>query len=223
MVSQERVQRFLQRRGARRLHVALLAEQADAALAQQLRVQLGERWNARQIILRNGSPLSLDGLERVDFPRASTILLPAADATASSMDADTRAVKTLMTLGAALEDVPPKKLPLVVAELQDPNHSEILRALYGGPMEIIAGDEIFAGLMIQTIRHPGLSYVYAQFLSDSKSSQIYVRREPGLTGISVQQLTHAFDEGVLLGVVRPRGEGFEALLNPPDEPRLPLV
>jgi len=102
MVSQERVERFLRRRGARSLRVALLAERADATLMQQLRLQLGEHWNARQIILRSGSPLSLEDLQRVDFARASVIVVPAADTTATdAMDADTHTVKTLMTLGAA--------------------------------------------------------------------------------------------------------------------------
>ena len=109
LVSQGRVERFLRQRGARRLRIALLAERVDASLRQEIKRQLGERWNARQIILRSGSPLNLDDLERVDFAHAGAILIPAADTTASStLDADTHTVKTLMTMGAALEDMPPK-------------------------------------------------------------------------------------------------------------------
>jgi len=218
MVSQGRVERFLRRRGARRLHVALLAERADATLRRQIKRQLGEHWNARQIILRSGSPLRLDDLERVDFAHAGVIVIPAADITgASAMDADTRTVKTLMTLGAALEQEPPEEPPLVVAELQDPRHTGTLRALYQGPIEIITGDEIIARLMVQTVRHPGLSYVYAAFLTDVRGSQIYVREEPQLVGVSVQQLTYAFPKAVLLGVVRPQADGYRALLNPPND------
>ncbi len=221
MVSQGRVERFLRQRGARRLHVALLAERADAALLQQIKDGLGELWNARQIILRSGSSLSLDGLKRVDFSHAAAIVTPAADTTAgSAMDADSRTVKTLMTLSAALEEEPPEMPPLVVAELQDPRYFKTLRALYGGPMEVIAGDEIIARLMVQAVRTPGLSYVYAEFLSDLRGSQIYVREEPALVGLSVRQLTYAYPEAVLLGFVRPDGEGFRALLNPPNDLRL---
>ncbi len=57
-------------------------------------------------------------------------------------------------------------------------------------------------------------------MSDLGGSQIYVREEPELTGTSVLQLTYAFPEGVLLGVVRPQGDGFRALLNPPNDLRL---
>ncbi len=221
LVSQGRVERFLRQRGARRLHVALLAERADAALMQQIRTGLGEHWNARQIILRSGSPLSLDDLNRVDFSHAAAIIAPAADTTAgSAMDADSRTVKTLMTLSAALEEYGTEEPPLVVAELQDPRYFDTLRALHGGPMEVIAGDEIIARLMVQAVRYPGLSYVFAEFLSDFRGSQIYVREEPALVGLSARQLTYAYPEAVLLGFVRPVGDGFRALLNPPDDLRL---
>ncbi|MGB5831743.1 MAG: hypothetical protein WBG92_07105 [Thiohalocapsa sp.] len=221
LVSQGRVERFLRRRGARRLRVALLAERADSSLGQHIKLELGADWNDRQIILRSGTPLRLDDLARVDFAHAGAILIPAADTSASStLEADTRTVKTLMTIGAALEGAPPAELPLVVAELQDMRYAGTLRALYPGPMEIVAGDETISRLMVQNVRHPGLSHVYGEFLSDVSGSQIYVREEPQLAGVSVQQLAYAFPEGVLLGVVRPRGDDFRALLKPPDDLRL---
>jgi len=220
LISQGRMERFLRQRGARRLRVALLAERVDASLRQEIKRQLGEHWNARQIILRSGSPLNLDDLERVDFAHAGAILIPAADTTASStLDADTNTVKTLMTVGAALEQAPPEELPLVVAEIQDTRYIGTLRALYPGPMEIVAGDEVISRLMVQNVRHPGLSHVYGE-LSDVSGSQIYVREESQLVGVPVQQLAYAFAEGVLLGVVRPQGDGFQALLNPPNDLRL---
>jgi len=221
LVSQGRVERFLQQRGARRLRVALLAERADASLGQHIERQLGAHWSARQIILRSGSPLCLDGLERVDFAHAGAILIPAADTTASStLDADTRTVKALMTMGAALEETPPEEPPLVVVELQEMRHAGTLRALYPGPMEIVAGDEVISRLIVQNVRHPGLSHVYAEFVSDVSGSQIYVREGRQLAGVSVRQLADAFPDGVLIGVVRPRGDDFQALLNPPGDLRL---
>ena len=216
LASQGRVERFLRRRGVRRLHVVLLAGRADARLRERIRLQLGERWNPRQIILRSGTPLLLEDLERVDFAHAAVIVMPAADTTATgSLAADTQTVKALMTIGDALAEAPPEELPLVVVEIQDPRHMDTLRALYKGPMEIITGDEVISRLVVQTVRHPGLSHVFTEFTTDLTGSQIYLREEPQLAGVSVQQLVHAFPKGVLVGVVRPRGEGFQALLNPP--------
>jgi Trk K+ transport system NAD-binding subunit len=218
LVSQDRVERFLHQRGARRLRVALLAERADASLGQHIKRQLGAHWSARQIILRSGSPLCLDGLKRVDFAHAGAIVIPAADTTASSaLDADTRTVKALMSMCAALNEAPPDEPPLVVAELQETRYAGTLLALYPGPLEIVAGDHVISRLLVQNVRHPGLSHVYGEFLSDVSGSQIYVREGPQLAGVSVQQLAYAFPKGVLLGIVRPRGDGFHALLDPPDD------
>jgi hypothetical protein len=221
LVSQGRVERFLQQWGASRLRVALLAERADASLGQHIKRQLGAHWKARQIILRSGSPLCLDGLERVDFAHAGAILIPAPDTTANSMlDADTRTVKALMTMGAVFEEKPPEELPLVVAELQEMRHAVTLRSLYPGPMEIVAGDEVISRLMVQNVRHPGLSHVYVEFVSNVSGNQIYVREGPQLEGVSIRQLADVFPDGVLLGVVRLRGDDFQALLNPPGDLRL---
>lgn len=220
LIAQDRVERFLRKRGARRLYVALLAERADTTLMQELRLQLGEHWNARQIIWRNGSPLRLVDLELVDFAHACAIIVPAADSAASAMDADMYTVKILRTIGAALETQPPQESPLVVAEIRDTRYISALHTFYQGPMEIIAGDELISRLMAQNVRHPGLSHVYAELLSDLSGSQVYVREHPQIEGVSVQQLAYAFPEGVMLGVVRPRGDRFEALLNPPNDLRL---
>jgi hypothetical protein len=217
LASQGRVERFLRSRGARRLRVVVLAEHAGAALTGQLRQQLGERWSPRQIILRSGSPLEIEALVRIDFRHAAAVVIPAGDITEGSMlDADARSVKSLMMMAAELADNPPEEPPLMVLELQDTSYAPWLHALYPGPMEIIGGDDVLVRLMVQSVRHPGLSQVYEEILSDQRGSQVYVREEPDLVGASIRQLAYAFPEGVLLGLVRPDGKGFTALLNPPD-------
>jgi hypothetical protein len=125
-----------------------------------------------------------------------------------------------MTIASALDRCAPEDQPLIVAELQDTRHQGTLRGLNSGPMEVIAGDDVISRLIVQNVRHPGLSRVYEELLSDASGNQVYVREEPSLTGASVQQLANVFPRGVLLGVVRPRDEGFEALLNPPSGLRL---
>lgn len=215
MASEARIERFLRERGARRLRVAILTERAGPALMAELRQHLRERRHARRIVLRSGSCLRLEGLERVDFAHAAAVLLPAADTVAgSAVDADARSVKTLMTMGAALAEDPPETPPLVVIEVHDTHHAAALPALYPGPLEVVAGDDILVQLMVQAIRQPGLSHVYQEFLSDISGSQIYVREQPHLVGASFGELAYAFPEGVLLGIVRPDGGDFAALLNP---------
>ena len=95
LASEGRIERFLRSRGVRRLRVAVLAESAGADLVHQLRQQLRERWSARRIILRSGSPLEIEALGRIDFAHAAAVVIPAADTNAASaLDADARSVKT---------------------------------------------------------------------------------------------------------------------------------
>jgi hypothetical protein len=45
----------------------ILAERVDEALHQELRERLGALWNDRQVLLRSGTPLRIEHLERVAF------------------------------------------------------------------------------------------------------------------------------------------------------------
>ena len=219
LVSEARIRRFLRARGARRLRLALLAESGDAMLLREIRERLGEHWSARRLILRNGSPLRLEHLQRVDFAHAAAILIPAADTTASNpLHADTRTIKTLMTVGGALNGAADtQKLPRLVAEIQDVRQIRPAQSLYTGPLDIIASDQVISRLIAQNVRHRGLSHIYAELLSDASGSQIYIREAPQLAGANLQALATAFTEAVLLGIVRPYEGGFRAQLNPPDD------
>ena len=210
--------RFARRPGGRRLRLAILADRASAALMQHLRALLGREWRNGQIILRTGSALNTNDMQRVDIAGASVVVLPAADAARSkTVDADTRTIKSLMSLDMSVAQLTPSAKPLVVAELQDLRHSKTLPSLYKGPMEIIAGDEIIAKFLVQSVRYPGLSHVYTQLLTDVDRNEHFTLQDPRFEGLSAGQLVNAFSEGIFLGVVKQRGDSFEALLNPPDD------
>ena len=83
-----------------------------------------------------------------------------------------------MTMSGALEEDPPEAPPRMVVEIQDTRHVAKLRRLHAGPMEIIPGHAWLGRLVVQNVRHPGLSKVYEQFMSDVVGGQIYLRREP---------------------------------------------
>ena len=218
VLSQDNAGRYQRRVGARHPRVAVLTDRVNTTLVQQLRVMLGGNWRSGQIVLRSGSTLSSEDMQRVDVSSAGVIVLPAADTyVTSAMDADTRTVKTLMSLDALLGTETPEVNPLVVVELQDLRHYQTLRALYKGPMEIVAGDEIVARFIVQTVRYPGLSHVYARLLSDIGGSELYTFQDPQLVGQSAGLLINSLPDGIVLGIVRPKGDSFEALLNPPSD------
>jgi Trk K+ transport system NAD-binding subunit len=221
MVAEGRVKRFLRRLGARRLRVALLAEEADAMLRQEIQERLGRHWKGNGIILRSGSPLRLDHLNRVDVGHAAAVLIPASDTLRGDpLDADTQTIKALLTLGGVFQDQPAGQLPRVVAEIQDLRQIGAVRSLYPGPLEIVAGDQVISRLIAKNLRNPGLSPVFAELLGDAPGSQIYITEAPAFRGMPIRQLAGAFPAAVLLGAVRPREGGFCALLNPVRELRL---
>jgi ion channel POLLUX/CASTOR len=216
-----RVRRFLQLHGTRRLRIAILAEEVTTELSIELRERLGPLWNERQVILRTGSALRLDHLRRVDFMHASVVIMPATDfGTGGPDQADARTIKALLSVASHQRGRDNGELPLVVAEIFDSRRIDVARRAYGGPIEILASDAIISRLIAQNVRHPGLSHVYGELLTQRHGNEVYVRRFPSLEGATVSEIAAHFDEAVLLGVVRPAGDTFRPLLNPDARTRL---
>jgi hypothetical protein len=218
ILSSARVRRFLRGRGARTLRIAILADVVTAALRLELRDRLGVLWNERQVILRTGSPLRLEHLRRVAFMHASAVIMPAGDFGAGGPEhADSRAIKTLLSMTNHPAAPQTGSLPLAVVELFDSRKLDVARNAYGGPIEILASDAIISRLLAQNVRHRGLSHVYGELLTHGRGSEIYIRDCDELEGARIFEAAHAFPRAILLGLVRPDGASFEPILNPPSD------
>jgi ion channel POLLUX/CASTOR len=214
LLSEGQVRRSLWHHGPGRLHIVILAESVRARLAQELRDRLGELWNPRQITLRSGSPLVAEHLERVDFLRASAIVIAAVDLVEDEPDtADAHAIKTLLSLSHHPGLARSGDLPMSVAEVFDVRNVPVAQRAYGGPVEILAIDALVSRLIAQTVRHRGLSHVYNE-LTQERGSGIHIREAPRLAGRRLQDLRDHFCDALVLGVVRPAGQSFQPLLNP---------
>ena len=219
MSAEGRVRRFLQLRGARGLHVVILSEDVSLERTMELRRALGPLWNAGKITFRSGIPLRIEHLERVDFQNAGAIILPGADfAYGSANESDTRIVKTLLSIsnqggrGGGTGD-----LPLLVTEIFDPDKVFMAQRAYRGVLEILASDLFISRCMAQNVRHPGLSHVFHEILSHGVGNEVYVRMFDQFTGFCFGDLSGAYPKAILLGIVRPQGEAFCPLLNPPGD------
>jgi ion channel POLLUX/CASTOR len=216
--SEEGVPRFLRRRGTRNLRIVILAEEVTAELLQELRQKLGEEWNPNQIILRSGNPLHMEHLHRVDFQNAAAIILPGADfALGGAEFNDTRMVKTLLSISHHTRAEGESELPALVAEIFDPRKVLVGASAYGGPVEVLASNAFISRLIAQTVRHPGLSYVYSEILTQGDGNELYIRPCSEFCGARLQDLSEGFAEGILLGAVRPHGSSFTSLMNPPGD------
>lgn len=180
--SEERLHRFLERHGARRLNIAILAEDVSAELVQELRDHLGPLWDGRRIIFRTGTPLDLDHLRRVDFANAAAIILPGSDY-GGAMTTDTRTIKTMLSISQHVTKEGKQKYPLLVAEIFDARKVMVGVRAYNGPVEVISSDLFISRLIAQTLRHPGLSKIFNELLrgGDANSAATGSNQRSNLT------------------------------------------
>lgn len=219
LASEGRVRRFLRRHGKRQLRIVILTDKVSPPLVQDLKDRLGPLWDPGQIAFRSGSPLRLEHLHRVDYLNTSAILLPASDFTAEGETAaDARTIKALLSTGRARAENEPGwdgELPLMVAELFDSDNLSVAQRAYGGPIELLASDEIISRLIAQQVHHPGLSYISDELLSNDLGNKFFIRECPQFSGELMHRVADAFPQAVLLGVTRSIGQTFEPILCPP--------
>lgn len=225
LASGQRVERFLRRTGARRLQVLLLVEQLSQLHTHELRTRLGHGWRRRELIIRSGTPLRLDHLKRVDYLRASTIVLPAADPDAhqDASAVDDAAVKTLLSIANSVHLAKPEGAqPLLVAEFHDARKIPIVLNNYDGPIEVLARDQMVSRILAQMIRHPRISLVHRELLSHAEGNEFFVRDCPqSLLHTPFWDLAQRFPAAVLVGVTHSSAPNrSRPLLNPPPDYRL---
>jgi hypothetical protein len=215
ITSEARVMRFLRSRGAGRLKIVILANVVDMKTVQDLKDRLGSLWRPRQIVLRSGTPLRIDHLNRVDYQHAAAILLPSSDVEFGdgTSIADGRTIKALLATSAS-NRADAASLPLVVAEIADGRRAEIAQRAYGGPSEILATDALVSRLIAQTLREPGITAVYEELLAPAGEHEIFVRRVPELANVRFWAAVRAFEHAIPIGVIRRITSEVEAILSP---------
>lgn len=222
ILSEARVRRFLARHDTRRLDIVILAEEAGQPLVQELRDQLGRRYDARRIVLRTGTPLRLAHLQRVDYLRASVIVLPGSDFSGGAVDreaaemgltiSDTMAIKILLSIANHAADGDVRHLPPVVAEVLDARKVPVAENAYSGAVEVVASDLIISRLIAQNVRNSGLSHVATELLTHSRGNELFIRELPDAAGQTLGELARCFPAAIVVGLVRPEGRRFRPLL-----------
>ena len=211
LYSGERATPFLRLIRKSRLRIVILAENVTQAMVQELRDVLGPLWNQRQIILRSGTPLRMDHLERVDFIHAGVVIIPAATfAYGGAENIDTRTIKVLLSISREAHSIR-EEPPFIVTEILDLQKVSALRSLYLGHLEIVASNLMLNRLLVQNVRHRGLSQVYSELLSN-RGNEIYIREAGKLAGEQMMSLPGFFPKAVLMGILQERGGGYSIVL-----------
>ncbi len=210
--SRERIERFLARReGHQKVKLVLMVEDLDADLHAEVAERMGDVWDPHTVILRAGSRLRLDHLERVNFAQASAIVLPGNHQGAIG-GADVATIKTLMSIAKhpALDADPPR----IVAELTDRRMAELANFAYPGQLDVVPTDRFLGRILAQNLLHPGLSEAYHDLLSHGHGAALFARRYPAFTGRPLHEVAACFAQAAVLGVVRGESGRSPSLLGP---------
>jgi len=210
-----RMKRFLARRGAKELRIVIMVDHVGAEQRQELRDQLGPVFDTRRVLLRSGSALQVEHLERVAFRDAAVVILPGAGFAEKNPErVDAMTIKTLASISRFASESE-REPPIAVAELFDARRVDLATQAYAGSSQVIAADGMASRLIAQSVRHRGLWRVMSELFTVNEGNAIYLHPIQGQSGATFHSLRDQFPRAILLGFVRPSAQW--PLLNPDPE------
>jgi hypothetical protein len=205
-------ERVITRLGRLRLPaIVILTKEFRPNMVADLREKLpADIRNEGRILARTGNPLEAESLERVDFTRASAIILVSqADFETPRHFSDMSLVKILMSLRSQTEGLDPEKLPNVVLDIAAPTNKLLAESVGWQRTEAIANVEFMSRLLCQSIRHPGLSQVYLHLLTDTYGESLYLVEAGDLAGKTIGELLHSFKKAIPIGFMKSADSAFQ--------------
>ena len=184
--------------------IVILADRDKVEMEDDIRAKFPNTANT-VVICRSGDPLDLDDLAVVDPHSARSIIVLAPE----SDNPDIHVIKSVM----AVTNNPDRKTEPyhIVAEIRDARNMEAAHLVGGDEAIFVQGEDLIARVTAQTCRQSGLSVVYTELL-DFDGAEIYFKEEPGLVGKSYREVLGAYDESVVMGLLRVDGS---VVINPP--------
>lgn len=184
--------------------IVIMANTDKVHMEEEIFRKITDLKNTR-IIFRSGDPTDLFDIDLVnpDTSRSVIIMSPETE------DADSQVIKTILALTGN-----PRRRKVryqISAELRHPEGAELARAVGGAEVQVVLADDLIARIMVQSIRHPGLSDVFTELL-DFDGCEIYVAKQPELSGKTFSEAVMSYNTSSLIGICNAEGE---VVLNPP--------
>jgi len=194
--------------------IAVLADNITEGPSEQVLAQPWRPKQRRRVVLRSGSLLNPEHLQRVAMMQARTVIVPSRGNFAEqTISADADAIKVLLSLQSqaqSREQAPPK----VVIELQDAQKIAIARHTYRGAMEIVASDLLIARILMRSTLYPGLSGAVNALLVDAEQPQFIPNTADAFVGKRWQQIYTTALQATPCGVLRDVEGEQQAFLAP---------
>ena len=186
----------------RRLKVVVLSEDVSANQAQALRADPILGRYARDVILRDGSPLEDEAIHRAGCLKAALVIMPADFGRLNRLvSVDIEMIRSLLSIDARAEQSGHSPPP-VIAELQDIRREDMARNAYHGSLELIPTDNTLSALLVQNVLHPGLAAFYREVLTAADGNEIMLRSSQGLVGASLRDVAMRCPRAIVLGLVQ---------------------
>ncbi|NKI35882.1 ion channel DMI1 [Wenzhouxiangella sp. XN79A] len=215
--SEHTARRFLRLFEARRLTPVVLSEDVSALHAQELRADPVIGAGAGRVILRYGSALEEEAIQRAACLNAAVVLLPSDFGhRVEGLDPDVETIRALLSMDARAAATG-TRAPRVVAEVQDARRMDMVRRAYAGPLEIVASDRTISRLMMQTLIHPGLSRFLREALSSLEGNEFHLRPAGKLAGAPLKDVAARCPKARVLGLIRAGEDEPKVLLNAPTD------
>lgn len=214
LASEGRVKRFLAGRGVSTLSLVVLVEHLDETVRADLVERLGKHWDDRKMVLRSGTPLDAEHLDRVAFEHAAAILMPGSSRGTNARTHDAMTIKTVLAIAAHPRIRAATQVPRLVAEVADPLLARTLGKVYPGVLEVIPGDAVVSQLFAQNLRHTGLSWVLVELLALQNGKNLILRDFAETHGRPFGEVLLRLRGGLALGFVREVDGEWEPHLDP---------
>lgn len=198
--------------------IAVLADDITAGPTDELRAEPIARKDRRRVVLRSGSLLNPENLERVAIENSRTVIIPSRSNFAEqTLSADADVIKVLLSLQTQFKG---RKGPRVIAELQDARKVPVALHTYRGYLQLVASDLIIARILLRSVLYPGLSGAVNALLIDPNQAQFMPQDASAFVGKKWQQVFASSNAATPCGVLRlaPNSENQEkreTLLTPP--------
>lgn len=221
-MSDERVRRLI---GRRKPAVVILMPRMEGDESFKALDSLKEVRNGVRLLFRTGNMLSLEDLQRVRVHEAAAVVIGAAERSEGVAHADTRTLKSLLALEQLVRTYPGHG-PNVVAELTYALNEDLARSVCQRTrFRPIASDQMVSRLVVQMLRHPGISSVLAELFTHSQGNEVYVVSRPQEVpeGVPFHQIaTDLYERALPIGIKRrdhADKDGESIVINPdPNEP-----
>ena len=174
--------------------VVILADRDKLTMEDEIREKVG-RTGKMRIVCRTGNPIDLGDLNIVNLhsSRSVIVLTPDGD------DPDSQVIKSVL---AITRNKKRREAPYnIVAEIRDTKNMEAAKLVGGGETQLIDVGDTVSRLIAQTCRQSGLSTVYTELLN-FEGNEIYIHKEPGLTGKTYGEALLAYETSTVIGVRR---------------------